>query len=87
METLDVDGMIKNHHLAQSINGASWNSFVTKLQYKAEWDGKNILRIGRFHLDSVKVQNAKKCYFLCNISTNSVGKSLYVVFEVVHKIR
>jgi len=38
-------------------------------------------------VDSVKVQNVKKCYFLCNISKNYVGKSLYVVFEVVHKIR
>jgi len=36
---------------------------------------------------SVKVQNAKKCYFLCNIYKNYVGKSIYLVFEVVHKIR
>lgn len=57
LETLNVDGMIKNHHLAQSISDASWSSFVTKLQYKAEWSGKTILRIGRFQPSSKVCNN------------------------------
>jgi putative transposase len=57
LETLNVDGMIKNHHLAQSISDASWSSFVTKLQYKAEWSGKTILRIGRFQPSSKLCNN------------------------------
>lgn len=48
LETLNVGGMLKNHCLAQSIADASWSSFVTKLEYKAEWCGKTILRIGQF---------------------------------------
>ena len=40
--------MVKNHNLAQSISDASWSTFVTMLEYKAYWYGKNILRIGRF---------------------------------------
>ncbi|TGC10619.1 IS200/IS605 family element RNA-guided endonuclease TnpB [Methanolobus halotolerans] len=48
LETLNVSGMLKNHCLAQSIADASWSSFVTKLEYKAEWYGKTILRIGQF---------------------------------------
>jgi putative transposase len=48
LETLNVKGMVKNHCLAQSITDAGWSSFVTKLEYKAEWLGKTVLRIGRF---------------------------------------
>lgn len=43
-----VKNMVKNHNLAQAINDASWSTFVTMLEYKADWYGKNILRIGRF---------------------------------------
>ncbi len=52
LETLNVKGMVKNHCLAQAISDASWSSFVTKLEYKAEWFGKTVLRIGRFEPSS-----------------------------------
>jgi putative transposase len=52
LETLNVKGMQKNHHLAQAIGDSAWSSFVTKLEYKAEWYGKTILRIGRFEPSS-----------------------------------
>lgn len=52
LETLNVKGMVKNHHLAQAISDSAWSSFVTKLEYKAEWAGKTILRIGRFEPSS-----------------------------------
>jgi putative transposase len=52
LETLNVKGMQKNHCLAQAISDSSWSSFVTKLEYKAEWLGKTILRIGRFEPSS-----------------------------------
>lgn len=48
LEDLAVSNMVKNHNLAQSISDASWSTFVTMLEYKAEWYGKNILKIGRF---------------------------------------
>jgi len=52
LETLNVKGMVKNHNLAQSINDSAWSSFVTKLEYKAEWFGKTVLRIGQFEPSS-----------------------------------
>lgn len=52
LETLNVKGMLKNHHLAQAISDSAWGSFVTKLEYKAEWFGKTILRIGQFEPSS-----------------------------------
>ena len=48
LETLNVKGMQKNHCLAQAISDSSWSSFVAKLEYKAEWFGKTVLRIGQF---------------------------------------
>ncbi|WP_048902208.1 IS200/IS605 family element RNA-guided endonuclease TnpB [Methanohalophilus mahii] len=56
LETLNVNGMLKNHCLAQSISDASWSSFVSKLEYKAEWCGKTVLRIGQFE-PSTKICN------------------------------
>ncbi len=48
LENLGVSNMIKNHNLAQSISDVSWGEFNRMIEYKAEWYGVNILRIGRF---------------------------------------
>jgi len=48
LEDLAVSNMVKNHKLAQAISDASWATFVSMLEYKAEWYGKNIIKIGRF---------------------------------------
>ena len=48
LETLAVNDMVKDHNFAQAISDASWSTFVSMLEYKAEWYGVNILRIGRF---------------------------------------
>ena len=52
IEDLAVSNMVKNHNLAQAISDVSWSTFVTMLEYKAEWYGKNILKIGRFEPSS-----------------------------------
>jgi putative transposase len=52
MEDLNVSGMLKNHKLARSIASASWHKFYTFLQYKADWCGKQIIKIGRFEPSS-----------------------------------
>lgn len=48
LETLDVKGLINNHKLAQAIYDVSWSRFNDYLDYKTEWYGKNLIRIGRF---------------------------------------
>ncbi len=57
LENLNVSGMIKNHNLAQAISDVSWSTFITMLEYKAEWYGVNILRIGRFEPSSKTCSN------------------------------
>ena len=52
LETLNVEGMIKNHKLAQAISDVSWSKFNNYLDYKTEWYGKNLIRIGKFEPSS-----------------------------------
>lgn len=52
IEDLNVDGMMKNHNLAKHIGSVSWSEFFRQLQYKAEWNGVNLIRIGRFEPSS-----------------------------------
>ena len=40
--------MLKNHNLAMVIQSASWGEFVRQIKYKTEWEGKNVIFIGRF---------------------------------------
>ncbi|MFA7220580.1 MAG: IS200/IS605 family element RNA-guided endonuclease TnpB [Synergistaceae bacterium] len=48
LEDLNVKGMMQNHKLSQCIGDAGWSSFMSMLQYKSDWYGKNLLTIGRF---------------------------------------
>lgn len=48
LENLGISNMMKNHKLAQAISDVSWGEFNRMIEYKAEWYGVNILRIGRF---------------------------------------
>lgn len=52
IEDLNIEGMLKNHHLAKSISSVAWNEFFNMLQYKAEWSGVNFIKIGRFEPSS-----------------------------------
>ena len=42
VENLNIQNMVKNHNLAQSIQNASWNRFVQMLSYKAESAGMKV---------------------------------------------
>ena len=61
LETLSVKNMVKNHKLAQSISDCSWSEFVRMLNYKSDWYGSNILRIGRFEPSS---KMCSKCGYI-----------------------
>jgi putative transposase len=64
VENLAVKNMVKNHNLAQAISDAGWGTFCTMLKYKAEFDGKIYLEIGRFFPSS----------HLCNVTLLPVPK-------------
>ncbi|WP_414841218.1 IS200/IS605 family element RNA-guided endonuclease TnpB [Enterococcus saccharolyticus] len=48
IEDLNIKGMLRNHKLAKSISDVSWSKFVTKLQYKADWYGREIIKIDKW---------------------------------------
>jgi len=52
VEDLNIAGMMKNHTLAQAIGDVSWSKFLTMLEYKCAWSGKNFVQIGRFEPSS-----------------------------------
>ena len=52
LEDLNIKGMVKNHHLAESISQCNWGQFISMLKYKANWYGRNIIKIDRFYPSS-----------------------------------
>jgi len=52
LETLRPCNMMKNHKLAQALSDISIGKFNEILEYKAKWNGTNILRIGQFEPSS-----------------------------------
>ena len=57
LEDLNVKGMLQNHNLARAIQDASWSEFVRQLQYKSDWNGVNVIYIGRFEPSSKTCHN------------------------------
>ncbi|MEC2255341.1 IS200/IS605 family element RNA-guided endonuclease TnpB [Bacillus cereus] len=48
IEDLNTKGMLRNHKLAKSISDVSWSAFVSRLEYKATWYGKTIVKVSRW---------------------------------------
>ena len=57
IEDLAVNNMVKNHNLAKAISDMGWRQLRTMLEYKTEWQGKNLVVIGRFEPSSKVCSN------------------------------
>lgn len=52
LEDLNVKGMVKNRSLSKHISDASWGTFVRFVEYKAAWNDKQVVKIGKFYPSS-----------------------------------
>ncbi|MFG1889294.1 RNA-guided endonuclease InsQ/TnpB family protein [Micromonospora sp. NPDC049051] len=48
IEDLTVRNMVKNRSLARAISDAAWRQFRTLLEYKADWNGRNLVVVDRW---------------------------------------
>ena len=51
-ENLAVSNMVKNHHLAKAITDCGWYELTRQLEYKAEWNNRQYIKIDRFYASS-----------------------------------
>lgn len=51
-EDLNIQGMMRNHKLAYSIQDVSWYQLISFIKYKAEWYGKEFVQVDRFFASS-----------------------------------
>ena len=57
VETLNVKGMTKNHHLAQAIVDCSWSTFISMLEYKCD----NLVKVDKWFASS---QTCSECGYV-----------------------
>ena len=48
VESLNITGMIKNRSLAKAISDAGWGEFLRQLVYKAEWAGRQLVKVSQW---------------------------------------
>ncbi len=71
VENLNIDGMVKNHHLAKSIMDASWGAFLDILTAKAESAGHEVIRVNPRY-------TSQKCYRCGEIVQKSLSVRTHI---------
>ncbi len=57
VEDLAVKNMVKNQKLARAISDANWGELVRQLEYKADWYGRELIKIDPYFPSSKRCSN------------------------------
>ena len=57
IENLNMAGMVKNHHLARAISDAGMSELGRQIEYKADWNGIEIIKADRWFPSSKMCSN------------------------------
>ncbi len=61
VESLNIQGMIKDKRFSKPISDASWGKFIQQLKYKCDWYGRNLIKVDRFFPSS---KTCSSCGFI-----------------------
>lgn len=67
IEDLDIKGMLESKLMSKQIADVSWSKFVNFLEYKADWYGKEVIKVDRWYASS------KTCG--CGVKNNNLKLS------------
>ena len=92
-EDLNINGMIRNHHLARSISDAGWNKIIQYTMYKAESAGICVIMVDPRHTS----QKCSRCgnikhdlklsdrIYHCNICDLTIDRDLNAAINVLNE--
>ncbi|EQD34275.1 transposase, IS605 OrfB family, partial [mine drainage metagenome] len=92
-EDLNINGMIRNHHLAKSISDAGWNKIIQYTMYKAESAGILVVMVDPRHTS----QKCSRCgnikhdlklsdrIYHCNICDFTIDRDLNAAINVLNE--
>ena len=82
LEDLKVKNMMSNHKLAKSIADVSWSEFVRQIEYKANWYGREIVKIDTWYPSS---QICSNCGYKDGKKALSIREWIYPICGVYHE--
>lgn len=95
VEDLNVNGMLKNHHIAKSVANAGWPEFFRLLQYKTAERGGVVVKVLRFYPSSQlcsvcgyqnsKVKNLKVRSWVCPVCGASHDRDVNAATNILNK--
>jgi putative transposase len=83
VEDLNIQGMVRNHHLAKSISDAGWAQFIMIVIFKAEEAGRTVIKVNPAY-------TSQECSRCCHRNSITLAMRIYRCSKcglVIHRDR
>ena len=91
-EKLQIQNMVKNHHLAKSISDAGWNQLIEYTKFKAEWAGKVVEQVDPRNTSTtcpkcghIKTMPLSQRTYKCLVCGNVMDRDHNAAINILHK--